>query len=259
MHLAHRPLVMSPVNAKMAIQDARLGYVSTAAGEPRRNKVAIVGAGHYRDEAPYDDPEWEVWALNVCSSWDNQGRLRADRWFEIHEAKAQSTDDMEWIRKCPVPLYLPPAFAEPFLDGRAATVVVDTPNTEGGLAWRGSIPNAVRFPLERLEAAYGGYWACTFAYQMALALNEGFTDVGLYGVELAWGTARERTVEWACVSWWCGYLEAKGVTMHYPNRCSLGRHPFRYGIEYDEEIVAVNRYLQKSGQFDRLRAGVMGG
>lgn len=233
MHLAHKTLTYSPNNRSMRIVDARDGVVRMHPN-PRR-KVAIVGAGYGKDEAPYDDPEWEVWALNVCGAWDSEGRLRADRWFELHQAKAQSDDDMLWIAKCPFPIYVPDDLMH-------------------------ASPNAVRFPIEMLERSYGDYWACTFAYQMALALFEDFTDVGLYGVELAWGTERERTVEWACVSWWAAYLEAKGVRMHFPAKSCLGRHPYRYGLEYDEEIAAVKRYLSKLSTVDAARDWIgMGG
>jgi hypothetical protein len=248
-HLAYFDYKLSPANAGLSVANAEQGVVAYPTGVAPRRKVIIAGAGHGKFEAPYDDPEWECWALNVCGAWDSEGRLRADRWFELHEAKAQSPDDMEWISKCPVPIYLPRAFAAEFIPQRHDSCVEILPGEDRHRRmWNGTIPNAMAFPLEMLEERFGGYWACTFAYQMALALAEGFTDVGLYGVELAWGTPRERTVEWACVSWWAGYLEAKGVRLHLPERSSLGRHPFRYGIEYDEEKAAVLRYLRASGQ-----------
>lgn len=247
-HLAHRDLVLSPHNARMDIVDAASAKVIMAVGEPPRRKVAIVGAGLGKQEAPYDDPEWEVWALNVCGAWDAQGRLRADRWFEMHEMHAQSEDDWAWIRKCPVPLYVvPQAFAGPGLVHRCV----------GQDRVLEAVPNAVRYPLEVVEELAGPYWACTFAYQIALALWEGAaTDIGLYGVELAWGTERERTVEWANTSWWAGYAEGRGVRIHLPAASMLGRHLARYGVEYDQEIAAVKRYLRMVGRIDDARTGM---
>lgn len=239
-HLADRTLTPSPLNMPMAIIDAAAGLVEPAKGTPRRTKVAIVAAGSGRDEAPYLDAEWEVWALNAVPPTDAFGRLRADRWFEMHEEKAQSEADLRWIRACPMPIYLPPKWADQVLDRRRRSELV-----------AGDIPRAVRYPLEAIEETYGSYFVCTFAYQIALALLEGFTDIGLYGVELALGTARERTLELACVSWWLGRAEGSNVTIHLPQKSMLGRHKYRYGIEYDEEKRYVEQYVDLIRKSDR--------
>lgn len=226
MHLADRPFVLSTHNAQTVILDRDNGIVGC---RPPRRKVAIVGAGRGGDEAPLDDPEWEVWLLNTIPMYDRARRLRCDRWFEIHEKKAQSADDLRWIAQCPVPLYVPPDLLE-------------------------SSPMAVRYPLERIEHRFGQYWACTFAYQIALALDEGFREMGLYGVELALGTPRERTVEWACVSWWLGLAEGRGVTIQLPARSWLGQHRYRYGWEYDEEKRYVELYVDAHARADARAA-----
>lgn len=211
-HLADLDFEPSPLNGGQVIH----GRVHE---EPVRHKVAIVGGAPGRSEAPTDDPEWSVWACNLIAPWDSMRRLRADRWFDIHQRCAQSSDDLRWIHRCPVPIYVP----DDLLDAG---------------------PNTVRFPVERLEQLFGGYWACTFAYQMALALYEDYREIGLYGVDLAFGTERERTFEWACVSWWIGFAEGRGVTLHMPERALLGRHYARYGLEYESEKQAVENHLR---------------
>lgn len=242
MHLANRVLEYSAHNQPPRIVDAQKGVV-----EVTRRKVAIVAAGPGKHEAPFDDPDWEVWALNVVGAFDWQGRLRCDRWWEMHEMHAQSADDIAWMRKCPVPLYMvPSAFAH---DGEVRVPRNPNPPAHGEYdleVW----PNAMRYPLEAMEEKFGCYWACTFAYQMALAIAEGFTDIGLYGVELGLGTARERTVEWANVSWWIGFAEGNGITIHLPTHSGLGRHPARYGVEYDEEKLKVERYIAMVEKID---------
>lgn len=226
MHLADRPYELSRFNATTSIVSAQDGRVVAT---PQRRKVIITGASrHAHDQAPLDDPEFEVWALNVVPIFDREGRLRCDRWFELHQHKAQSDDDLRWIAACPVPLYVP----------------------DDLMAYS---PMAVRYPIERMEGRFGNYWTCTFAYQMALAMDEGFTDIGLYGVELALGTPRERSVEWACVSWWMGYAEASGITIHLPRRSWLGQHRYRYGLEYDEEKRYVELYIKAHRLGDRQR------
>ena len=198
-----------------------------------RRKICIYGAGLGKDEAPLDDPEWSVWSLNLVPPIDSKGRLRCDFWFDLHQRKAQTKDDLRWIAACPVPIYLPPDLID-------------------------ASPRAIRFPIDEIEEALRSkYWAVSFAYQIALVMYENwcrlpsieprYTDLGLYGVELAWGTERERTVEWACASYWLGRAQQSGIRIHTPVReqSLLGQHFARYGFEYQEEIDAVNLYVGK--------------
>jgi hypothetical protein len=160
-----------------------------------------------------------VWALNTVPPLDRARRIRADVWWDIHQRIAQSEDDLRWFRALPVPLVT----TEDMLDLG---------------------PHCVRYPIERVEHATApGPFACTFAYQVAYALTVGYREIGLYGVELAYGTARERTVEWASVNWWLGFAEARGVTIHLPAHSRLGTHRYRYGLDYRAEIRDVEAYL----------------
>jgi hypothetical protein len=195
-----------------------------------RSRVLIYGAGYGRHEAPLNDPSWYVWAINTIPPLDRSGRLRCDVWFDIHQKCAQSADDLRWIASCPVPIYVP----DDLLDAS---------------------PNAVRYPIERVRRDVAdGPFACSFSYMIARALLAGFTDIGLYGVELAYGTMRERTVEFASVSWWMGYAEAKGVTFHLPAFSRLGTHQFLYGLEYDAELHSVEEYVRRLTEGDAHEA-----
>lgn len=254
-HLARSQYVPSPYNASGRVVGGRVIC------EPRRPYVAIVGAGHGKDEAPLEDSHWEVWGLNVVPVVDRKGRFRADRWFELHEMHAQSEDDMLWITQvCPVPIYLPPqeVDCDILLPQHLSPCVRD----RDGLGWiNGVETNVVPYPLEEVEALYGGgYWACTFAYQVALAMMEGFERIGIFGAELAYGTDRERTVEWANLSYWVGFAEARGIEIHLPAKSRLGRHTHRYGIEYDAEKKATEDYLGLMEHVSKVRGDLgMGG
>ncbi len=217
MHLADAHYELSPLNLPPTILDHAEGLLVHSS----RKRVCIYGAGNGKGEAPLEDVTWEVWALNVVPPLTHDTKLRCDRWFDIHQRTAQSPDDMRWIATCAVPLDVPQ-------DRRRAG------------------PNCVRCPQRVLNQDASAPFACTFAYQIALALEEGFTDIGLYGVELAYGTARERTVEWASTNWWIGYATAKGITFHTPRRSRLGAHPKLYGFDYHAEIADVNKYLDDS-------------
>ncbi len=192
--------------------------------EPRRNRVAILGATPTNRHAPLEDPSWEIWGLNRILSphYDWQGRFRADRWFELHPMSVQSREDLAWIRTCPVPLY----------------TLGDHPE----------LPLAVRFPLGFVEDLGRDLFSCTFCYQIALAVAEGFKVIGLYGVDLDLGDYRERTLERACVLWWLGFAEGRGVSIVLPKESRLLNHPKRYGYDYHAEVKWCREYLRRVAQ-----------
>lgn len=248
---------LSPAIADLVVRD---GTVQYRREEERRTKVAICGAGGTYD-MPWDDPTFECWAMN--NFWnmarDSEGRLAASRWWEQHQIfpdthgahrgkVIQNDQDMAWLRQCPVPIYT----TEPF----AAN------------------PLAVVWPVESFAQRYRDYFTCTFAIQIAQALDEGFAELHVYGLELLLGTKREATVESSCLNYWLGLAEGRGMRVVIadktvrtysafepsrpvmPRRAQeqfLLRHPFRYGHDYWQEATFVERYVAR---WDHLKTAV---
>lgn len=211
--------VLSPHNARTMVADAEAGRVVCT---PRRPAVAILGAGRIgREATPWDDEGWEVWSCNRLPARDPEGRVRVDRWFELHPRRAQTEDDLDWMRRCPVPLYT--------------------------LEREPDCPQSVVYPLAEVCELFGGptrpYFTCTFAYQIALAILERFTRIGLFGVSLEMGTPRERTVERACVETWLAFAAGAGITVTVPSETSMLRHPWLYGYHYEAERDGVAKMM----------------
>ena len=164
-------------------------------------------------QAPWGDRTWAFFALNEIA------QPIADVHAELHPRAVQSERDLAFLRQCPVPCY-----------------VLDIAE------WDGLIPHAVQYPLERvLDITHGRrYFTSTFSYEMALAIAEGFTEIGLYGVDLAHGTLRERLVEAPCIEYWVGIAEGRGIKVTVPEASTLCRQPYLYGYHYDDEVRAVN-------------------
>lgn len=184
------------------IIDAEKGIVKVT---PKRKKVAIIGCGTGRDNAPYDDKEWECWGLNEVD------QVRADRWFEMHELYASNEKEVEWLKKCKKPIYMIKKYPE--------------------------IPMSVNFPLVEIIAKFGSmYFTCTFAYQIALAIYENFEVIGLFGVNLPYGSPRERLIETPCTEYWLGIAMGMDIEIQIPSDEYLLHHNHLYGYDYQREI-----------------------
>ena len=216
----------SPWCCKVSVTDAERGRVSV---RPRRRRsVLILGGGPTHAVAPLDDPAYEVWCCNDLSAIavDSERRFRADRWFELHPNDTcvrwrRRSDFWSWLATLPIPVYQ---------FGRRD-------NT-----------NSIDFPLQRVIRAGRDYFSCTFAYQIGLAIAEGFERIALYGADLL--TAREATVERATVEWWLGFAEGQGIEIVMPQvyrgMVRTGNHPLRYAHPETCE-------LEREGVYNWLR------
>jgi len=170
-----------------------------------KKKVAIIGCGLSRSDAPYDDPEWKIWGCNEMTI------ERADRWFELHPMNVQNKRELKWLKECEQPLY----------------VLKKTKEVRRGIT----------YPLNAICDALKvePYFTCTFAYEIAFALYEGFTTIGLWGCNLPMGSPRERIFESRCVEWWLGFAQGRGVEIVIPQEDSLAKCEYLYGYDYELE------------------------
>lgn len=193
--------------------------VSDGRVQCEHTKLAIIGAGWGRDTFPWEDESWCVQALNEIY------QPRFDRHWELHPMAVQNERELAWLASCPTPCY-----------------VLDLAEAQGKVA------NAVEYPLERVLDVTKGrrYFTCTFAFQVALAVADGFKEIGLWGVELDFGTIRERLVEKPCVEYWLGLAEGRGVKVTLPLGSTLLQRDYLYGYDYDEELSAIKRVCEEA-------------
>lgn len=185
-------------------------------------KVAILGTASGWEMAPFEDPSFDIWGLNdLYQQLDPSQLACVRRWFELHpdtESTAARRPANHWknLAQLGIPVY----------------TFSDVP-----------VPSAVRFPLDLAISAGREYFACTMAYQIALAIAEGADTINLYGIVLC-GTLREAVVERPCVEWWLGLAEGRGVSVSvcHPYPYGLGRHRYRYALDDHDERSDVRVY-----------------
>lgn len=193
------------------VLDADLGVV---VGAPPADRLWIRGSGPSRTRWPWgkpnghepDDAIYEVWGVGSALT----------RSFQIHPVDILTDSETAWLKACPVPIYTLP-------DGRSAN------------------RHSVSYPYERVWALVGkGPFCSSFDHMLALAISEGFTDIGLSGIDLMLGTMRERLMEASSIAYWVGLARGRGITVHLGG-CHILRYRYTYGRDYDKERTLGQR------------------
>ena len=174
-------------------------------GLGRLRKIAIIGTAATYPFAPFHDPSWEIWAhssaVPVCP--------RVDRIFDLHPKhiwkgkKHWHKDYAGFLATCPVPIYMQERFKD--------------------------VPQSVRYPRERILSEFRRYATSQTAWMIALALTEGVTHLGFYGVHYA--HEDERDWQLACAEYWIGLAEGRGVVICLPPGCPMLHNKRLYGYE----------------------------
>lgn len=200
-----------PASAQIIIEDKENAIVKCI---PQRKKVAIVGfADSTRMKAPFDDPKWEIWGLNQIYRFI----FRFDRHFEIHHDwlydQVRDTNYQQWLAECPRPVYM--------------------------IQHHQEISNSVRFPIERaIEITGRDYFQSTISYEIALAILEGFEEIGIWGVDLIVG--QEYEYQKANCEYWLAIAESQGIKVTIPKESALLKQQYRYGYQPEQNLGGFN-------------------
>jgi hypothetical protein len=198
-------------------------------------KVCLIGtAPSSMMLAPYDNPEWTIW---TCSP-GTIGVPRSDRHFELHRYEPHQT----WFS---------PGYCKWLSEHKE--VMVNAPVAE--------IPNGRVIKWPELVNKYGPYFfTSSLAWMMALAFEEGFKTVALYGVDMA--AATEYEMQRAGVQYFAMLGAAMGVEVGVPPESDVLRPAPLYGICESSHVwikqrarnVELNQRLQHDrAEFERLR------
>jgi hypothetical protein len=186
-------------------------------------KVAIVGMARVGDGLiPFGQPDWHVWGLNeLYRIYNGDGandHAPFTGWWELHgdtplTRSRRPPNHFDVVKSMNVPVY--------YLHGDPPT------------------PTAERLDIDTLAKQGRDYFACTFAYQIAKAMELGATEIAMFGTPLS--TNREVVVERPCVTYWLGRAEERGITVsvHHIDPTGLLRHPARYALDDEREREAA--------------------
>lgn len=173
-----------------------------------KKTVALVGAGW--SSAPWAPwGEIEVWTMNEMHGYPWCKVESVSRWFQVHHKKIFTRENdfnhWEWLQKeHPFPIYMQQVYDD--------------------------VPSSVKYPLRKMQNELIGnfyrgeekikkLFSSTFNYQMALALDEGFERIELYGIEML--LVGEYAHQREAMAFWLGRADGMGVELWMPKKCSL--------------------------------------
>jgi len=167
-----------------------------------KKTVAMVGfSPSSRSEAPYDNPDIQIWTLNKAHMQDWMKRF--DVIFQLHTVEylekciGLSDGDRkhwDWLKeKHDYPIYMQEKFKQ--------------------------FPSSMKYPLEQMKKQYGDFFTGTPAYMMALAIHQGFERIELYGFDMASNTEYEKQRD--SMEYFIGMAEGMGIEVYIPEDSPL--------------------------------------
>src|SRR5690242_9486881 len=195
----------------------------------RTKKVAFVGMTPSYAYTPFEDPAWTVGVHPCCHTVLPHG-YEPDFWFDLHPPSCFTTqkgwhrDYYGWLKKLRQPIFMQKDWPE--------------------------IPNAIRFPKERILAEFRKYFTNHVAWMIALAMTEGATHIGVFGCE--YSSDQERGLQRGSLEYWLGRFEGSGGHVVLPPGSTLLNKPKElYGYESHDlktgKIIAAYRGPAKKG------------
>lgn len=188
-------------------------------------KVALCGShsDSLRD-APWDDPTWEFWGHASSRAWYKRPM---DRYFDLHPRAVWTRGGKKthaypkWLAKNTVPIFMQQRFDD--------------------------VPASVKFPKGRILTEFGDarpYFANHAAWMIALAMTEGVSVLGLFGVN--YGTESEYVRQRGSAEYWLGRAAERGIRIVLPEQCTLLAEPaLLYGYESHDEKTGLLKEAYK--------------
>lgn len=181
-----------------------------------KTRVAIVGMGSTRNLCPYNERDLEVWGVN--EGYVNMKRY--DKWFQLHKREVWENNEKD-------PNHLA------VLKAMECPIYMQTTHED--------IPNSVAYPLNEMIEKYGEVFGGTIAYMFALALEQGFRTIELYGVELSKHT--EYAHQKPSLFYFMGIAKERGIKVVIPEESKLDMK-ILYGYQH-EDIAKVDDNISK--------------
>tara|TARA_Y100000296_G_scaffold13339_1_gene15499 strand:- start:871 stop:1884 length:1014 start_codon:yes stop_codon:yes gene_type:complete len=217
------------------------GYQKEHLPKGQGKKIAILGTCPSRELAPVNDLTWEIWTIGP-------GGKNANRWerlFEMHGAGSWPEGFRHYLHE--LKDVQPPRiiYTEAAMPDWPANQVL---NKEG------------------LFGKYGRMWfQSQISYALAVAIEEGATCIGIWGIDLEAG--EEYRSQFAGAKYFMDIASLAGIDVVVPEGCGLLRDPTPYPDAWETHLAmtlkAKKDHLEglrnvKVSQLEQIKADIAG-
>ena len=187
--------------------------------------VAFVGfAPPSRDKAPWNNPDIDLVGLNeeYSFSWFKATPENVVAWIQLHpyesftrEDNQNDPDHWKWLQqKHPFPILMQDKYDK--------------------------IPSSLKYPWDKVVQEFGTYFTSSLTYGIAWAYLEGYTQMSIYGFNMASNTEYIR--QRANAHYFIGLMRGKGIDVYIPPECMLMRGYAEYA--YDDVMLGARQDLE---------------
>ena len=194
-------------------------------------KLAIVGTASSWKDAPYDDDEFEIWAMN--DMYDLVPRF--DVLFDIH--------DIDFIKS--------------YVSRISKTFHYDNLKRigENQQIWMQNQDKDIKlsstYPLEDMIKKYGRYFTNSVSYMLALAMDSGFEVINIYGVNMT-GGGEYQDQKPSC-EYFIGLARGQGIEVYLPEQSDLLKANFMYGYEQNKADPFIEKCKNRMKFLDKQK------
>jgi hypothetical protein len=188
----------------------------------KKKKVAILGTVPHKLQAPFDNDEFEIWAIAHACLGDPLKRV--DRIFEIHkwDEVVKWGSPASWEKLFPnVPVYIREV--------------------------REDVPHSVAFPFDRLAEKFKIFddraecmMTNSISWMVGLALDEGFDEIHIYGVNMSHSS--EYGFQKPSCEYYLGLAKGMGKKIFVPTESDLCKSFHLYGKDEEKQGEMMKKF-----------------
>lgn len=239
---------MAGTTKYMTTQNENSHEMPAKTTERTRKACAIVGTAGTWKLAPFNDPSVDILSLNDgyvlgMRQGHRDGLPRMSVHFDLHPIAQMSFHPANTSKvsasEVPAGAYLRPEGHLQWLRSRNFPVFLN----EVPAGWSG---HCQRFPREDIQKQFGNYITSTPVWMLLWALQQGYTEIGIYGIHLA--TEWEYLQQRPCMEHWMGVAAAMGVSIILPTKCPLlkAKHVYAYEPKPDVPLHAIQTKIAQT-------------
>lgn len=187
----------------------------------KKKKVALLGTVPHKLKAPFQDNEFEIWAIAHACLGDPLPRV--DRIFEIHKWD----EVVKWGS---------PQAWEKLHPGKPVYMIEPRPE----------VPNSVAFPFDEIEKKFQIFedrkeclMTNSISWMIALAIDEGFEEIHIYGVNMSHSS--EYGFQKPSVEYYLGLCKGMGKKIYIPTESDLCKSFYLYGKDEEKQTDMLKK------------------